>query len=393
MILQRFNFSSLSFFRSTVFAVFLLAISLSLAARKKFDYTSLPREIFSGQQGRFHVQGIACDMKHRFIYMSFTTELLKFDFQGRLLGSVKGITGHLGCIAFNPDDGRIYASVEYKHDDIGAGIQKGLGGVENDRSTAFYVAIFDTDSITRCGMDAAEVMKTVYIKEAVDDYNAKVRQNGKTVEHRYGCSGIDGVAIAPKIGKKRGRNYLYVAYGVYADKERTDNDNQVLLCYDIKDWKTWEKPLHPQKLHHSGPERPEAKYFVRTGNTTWGVQNLAYDPHNRTLLAAVYAGSKSEWPNYSLFAIDITRKPIREELEGVEPQTEADVLTLKPMGLVHEQSGVRGWKFGWGSKGLCPLGKGYYYISHNARDKESKRESTTAVLYKWNGTDPFERVE
>ena len=47
------------------------------------------------------------------MYFSFTTTLLKTDMQGNLLGSVEGMTGHLGCMTLIPDDGRLYASIVY----------------------------------------------------------------------------------------------------------------------------------------------------------------------------------------------------------------------------------------------------------------------------------------
>ena len=387
-----FNISSLLFrFTLLVLPFFLSAITVH--SKKRVDYTLLPKEIKSGPQGKFHVQGIAFDYSRNCIYMSFTTELLKLDFNGNLLASVKGITGHLGCLALHPKSRNLYASLEYKHDVIGSGIQKELGGVQNDKQSAFYVAIFDTEKMDRIGMDASEVMTTIYIKEAVDDYMAKVQQEDRVVEHRYGCSGIDGLAFAPKVGKKRGLYYLYVAYGIYSDEERSDNDYQVLLCFDVRKWKRISLPLQSNSLHKSGPIEPNAKFFVRTGNTTWGIQNLTYDSHNRALLAAVYAGHKKEWPNYTLFAIDMASTAKYQKLVGVTPLTMAEVLPLKPIGDYHEQTGIRGWNFPNGATGLCSLGKGYYYISHNAREKESLRESSAAVLYKWNGNEPFERVE
>ena len=80
-----------------------------------------PRTIFSGLHGNHHVQGIAVDKDRGYIYFSFTTKLIKADLQGRLIGSVDGLTGHLGCIAMNPADGRIYGSLEYKNDAIEIG--------------------------------------------------------------------------------------------------------------------------------------------------------------------------------------------------------------------------------------------------------------------------------
>ena len=80
------------------------------------DLRNLPREIRSGEQGPFHVQGIAVDLERGYIYFSFTTKLLKMDFEGNLIGSVDGMTGHLGCLTMNPADGRVYGSLEYKDD-------------------------------------------------------------------------------------------------------------------------------------------------------------------------------------------------------------------------------------------------------------------------------------
>ena len=112
------------------------------------------------------------------------------------------------------------------------------------------------------------------------------------------------MTFAPRFGAKEGGDYLYVAYGVYGDTLRTDNDYQVLLAYDTKDWKRFEQPLSQGSLHKSGPAAPDHKYFVRTGNTSWGIQNLAYDPASGNCYAAVYKGKKSQYPNYSLFVID-----------------------------------------------------------------------------------------
>ena len=170
----------------------------------------LPRTIETGPQGKFHVQGIAVDTEKGYIYFSFTTKLIKMDLAGNLIGSVGGMVGHLGCITFNPDDGCVYGSLEYKNDDIGKGIrnqlaQEGNNNGGNGNTTGFYAAVFDTDRITRPDMDAEKdkVMTTVFIKEAYDDYTATAENNGRTLKHRLGCSGIDGTTIAPGFGAEK----------------------------------------------------------------------------------------------------------------------------------------------------------------------------------------------
>ncbi len=365
--------------KKLIFSLF-FALLCAPTTLRALDISNLPRQIQSGPQGNHHVQGIAYDEAHNCIYMSFTTTLIKVDMQGRLLGSVKGLTGHLGCMALNPDDGRLYASLEYKHDGIG----KGIGTQNNDAANGFYVAIFDGERITRPDMDAAEVMTTVYIREAVLDYEATVRNQGKEVEHRHGCSGIDGLAIAPKWGKKGGRMMLYTAYGVYGDKNRTDNDYQVILCYDISKWKHYEQPLSAKKLHQSGPEKPTRKYFVRTGNTSYGIQNLAYDKHSGHLLAAVYPGNKPGWPNYNFFVIDGTQRPRKAELQGFDTPTRGWTLSLAPYGEYDAKTDTWGSRFAYGSTGICSLGDGYFYVSHNGKDAATGKQNTTLRLYHWD---------
>ena len=364
------------------------------------DVSALPKEIFSGLQGPFHVQGIAVDVERGYFYFSFTTTLLKTDLKGNLIGSVTGMTGHLGCLTLNPEDGRIYGSLEYKNDPIGQGIRKQLnaGSKTGETPSAFYIAVFDPERITRPGMDAEKdnVMTTVYLKEVVDDYYGETVNKGKKREHRFGCSGIDGVSFGPRFGAPKGsKPYLHVAYGIYGDTDRSDNDYQVILSYDTRKWERYEHPLSQVAPHKKGPAKPKHKYFVRTGNTSYGIQNLAYDPATGNWLAAVYQGKKEAFPNYSLFMID-GRKPARKELlTGFDSPVMGKVLSLAKAGCHDEGSGVYGWNFNWGTTGLCPLGKGYFYISHNACTADKKQQSSTVRLYKWTGTckNPFSPVE
>ena len=89
------------------------------------NFSDFPKTIFSGSYPTGHCQGIAVDTKNRVIYYSFTTQLVKTDFDGNFLGSVGGLLGHLGCIQFRASDGLVYGSLEYKNDAIGKGIREG----------------------------------------------------------------------------------------------------------------------------------------------------------------------------------------------------------------------------------------------------------------------------
>src|SRR5690606_10441272 len=257
---------------------------------------SWPDSIYTGAQGRMHVQGVAVDQANECVYFSFTDRLIKMDLSGKLLGSVTGFLGHLGDLAFNAADGKIYGSLEYKNDEIGKGIRNTLGA-EHSNESGFYIAIFDGSQIVRPDMDAnsEDVLRTVYLREVVKDYEAQVQVGDKMRPHRFACSGIDGVTFAPAVGSsKSGKMYLYVAYGIYGETDRDDNDHQVILAYDVADWNAYANRLSQDNLHHSGPEKPMEKYFVKTGNTTYGIQNLAYDPHSGNFFAAVYRGKKTQ---------------------------------------------------------------------------------------------------
>ena len=366
------------------------------AERMRELQTVLPDSIYSGKQGKFHVQGVAVDKANGYVYFSFTDRLIKTDLSGKLIGSVTGFAGHLGDLDFNEDDGKIYGSLEYKSDAIGKGISKSKG-LEANGQNAFYIAVFDGAAITRAGMNAEEgdLLRTIYIAEAVKDYEAGSQSNKDTKAHRFGCSGIDGVAFAPEIGSSNlNKKYLYVAYGIHGDTTRSDNDYQVLLKYDVVGWGKYAQKLSQHQLHRSGPKRPLDKFFVKTGNTRYGIQNLAYDSYSGNFFAAVYRGTKEEFPNYDLFVIDTRQKAATDQISFDDKSTKIKTLSLLHAGPADADTGIRGWYFKWGATGICPLGSGLFYISHNKKDSDGQ-EHCTLYKYKWVGDaqNSFVRVQ
>ncbi|RJT74873.1 hypothetical protein D6T63_18310 [Arthrobacter cheniae] len=336
-----------------------------------------PSTIASGSWDAGHIQGIAVDEKNGYVYHSFTDMLVKTDLAGNVIGTVEGFTGHLGDLDFNTKDGRVYGSLEYKTEE------------------AFYIAIFDVDKITEVGMNAEDsgIVSAVYLEEVVEDFTADMNNDGvfdgnigNTADHRYGSSGIDGVSFGPEFGKKNGKQQLMVAYGVYRNNTRTDNDNQVLLQYDISGWKKYERPLTQADPHTSGPADEDAKYFIHTGNTHYGVQNLAYDEDGNLWYIGVYRGSKPEYPNRTLYVVDGTVAPQEQLIEGQLADETGLVVPLLQAGLPHEPGGIYGWEFK-SDVGIEPIGDGYFYVARDFDDYSSghKQESATLELYKWTG--------
>ena len=337
------------------------------------EINNLPREIFSGEYTECnHCQGIATDGKY--MYYSFTTKFVKTDLDGNLIGSAVGLTGHLGCIAYDEKTNCVYGSLEYKNDGIGRGIRNELGIVE-DCPEAFYVARFDVDRINTVDEDAIKsgIMTLLKLNDVIEDY----LWSDEKLEHRLGCSGIDGTTIVPDY---HGKRTLFVAYGVYFDAARDDNDDQVIVSYDLERVSPLFEVIDPANDHTSGVYA-DKKLFVHTGNTEFGVQNLEYDPYTNCILAAVYRGRKPQYPNRNMYFIDMSA-----------PEYEKDGKTYLPLaerGVPHE-SGIYGSDFPLGATGVIALGNGYYYYSSASSVKGV--HSTKVFLHKLKGSGDFERV-
>jgi len=320
-----------------------------------------PSHIFSGYYAHCgHCQGIATDGKY--MYYSFTTELVKTDLDGHFVGSATGLTGHLGCIAWCDEYHAVIGSLEYKNDAIGRGILSSLGKADEKNDDAFYIARFDTDKIIAADMDAVRygIMTVVRLADVCDDYAFP--------GHRYGCSGIDGITVVPDFD---GKCNIFVAYGIYQDVNRTDNDNQVLLRFDT---------VAIDSAFGSTDAIRGEYFFVYTGNTNWGIQNIEYDVTTDCIIAAVYPGCKPQFPNYPMFFIDI-RHPLDENGNRRFP--------LCNRGLCDTATGIRGSNFPYGSTGMIALGDGYYYFSHH----QGKNGIFATDVYRYciDGEDGFIR--
>ena len=74
-------------------------------------------------------------------------------------------------------------------------------------------------------------------------------------------------------------------------------------------------------------------------------------------------------------------------------------LSVKTLSLIESASkdpktGITGWHLKWGATGLCPLGDGLFYISHNEKSIDGQQQCTI-YQYRWVGdaNNPFVRVE
>ena len=352
-------------------ALLFLALIIAIGCQNKYP------DVIHVEGGKLHVQGIALDKKEKCLYCSFTSAFFKTDLEGNIIGSVTGINGHLGAMTYDEKEKKVYASLEVKDDEIGRGISDVLGKVRHEKqSSTFYVAEIDVCKVNRLEVPFEEAFTLHVIDEVAEDYLDTVTVNGMRLEHRYGCSGMDGIAIAPEFGspgvdsisatkiqsshakifktsRKRKAECIYLAYGIYGDTTRTDNDYNIMLCFKKDDLKT---PIH--------------KYFIKTGNTRYGVQNMAYDKASERLFLAVYKGQKSAYPNYSLFALDINQEPFTDIPEGV-PYESNEVEQLRVTDASH---------FRHGSTGLYLFGDGRWYVSHKGKKDGVQYSDITLYL-------------
>ena len=135
-----------------------------------------------------------------------------------------------------------------------------------------------------------------------------------------------------------------------------------------------------------GPKKPDSKYFVYTGNTNYGVQNLEYDEKTGYIFAAVYKGKKEKFPNFPMYVIDLNKKSEILDIEGVGEKGE--VLFLADVGEIDEKTGIRGIDFPYGATGMISLGDGYFYFSKDYKNEDGTR-GTTVGLYEFDGEKNF----
>ncbi|MBQ8027986.1 MAG: hypothetical protein IJ262_01115 [Clostridia bacterium] len=357
-----------------------------------------PLSLGGGSWDVRHCQGITVDHQNGYIYYSYTTILVKCSMEdGSIVGTVNVPGGHMGDIIYNAADKKIYCGYY-------APGRKGI-----------YVLIFDTTKITKENMAPTEdVVRSVFIREAWNDYNAKVtfkaaedeeetteateaatekEEKTITLNHRYGCSAIDGICLGPDFsGKIKGRELLTVAYGIYADSTRPDNDYQVLLQYDVSSWwNTYAKAYTTKSFHKSGPESPLGKYFVYTGNTTYGVQTMEYfDELNLWFLCCYNKHQKGTFKKFTFFAVDGDVPPEKQLLKGQSEDDEQYVLSLYQDGIYDAENGIYGWYSSYGVQGISYLCDGLFYIVRPYKAWTGKKNAI-CYLNAWNPDkeDPF----
>ena len=106
---------------------------------------------------------------------------------------------------------------------------------------------------------------------------------------------------------------------------------------------------------------------------TYGIQNLEYDAETNCMFAAVYPGTKAQYPNYPMFVIDLSQ-------DGTD-------LPLAKHGIFHAPTGIYGYDFPYGATGMISLGGGEFCFSRDFHTEEGF--GTELGLYRFTKEQGF----
>ena len=186
---------------------------------------------------RYHMQGFTSG--NGYMYWSFTDTLVKTTLDGIMRCQVEIHGGHLGDCEYH--DGKIYVSY----------MGNALPGHAWEDWTAFKIYVFDAEDL--------------HVIEIIDlDICYEYQKITCTPEDTRGFQGIDGVAIAPD--PKTGEEKMFVACALYTDEKYS---NQIILQFTLDG-------------------KYETEYYIPTGNTVYGIQNLDYDADNKEFWFTTY---------------------------------------------------------------------------------------------------------
>ena len=208
-----------------------------------------------------HLQGFSTDNEKKYIYWSFTDSLVKTNIAGTMISQVHIGNGHLGDVDYY--NGKIYVSF----------LGDALPGKAWDDWTSFYIYVFDATDL--------KLIDKIRLSEC-EKYKEIAGQENDT----RGFSGVDGVAIGrdPESGERK----IHIACALITDERYA---NQIIL-----------------QLSLDG--NYEKEFYINTGNTVYGIQNLDYDEEAGHFWFTTYGSSKPFQAKNTLFKIDSDLKTI-----------------------------------------------------------------------------------
>lgn len=195
----------------------------------------------------YHLQGVATD--GRYMYWSFTDSLVQTSLQGTVLRQVRVHGGHLGDITCH--NGRIYGSL----------VGNSLAGKPWGVWTSFAVHVWDAETLA--------FLDIIRLDRCYADY-----------QNRYcGFNGIDGITFGTD--PDTGEEVLLTACALFTDPAYS---RQMILQF-------------------SPDGQPQKEHFIETGNTVFGIQNLAREPDTGNYWFTTYESSEPYQPKDRLYCV------------------------------------------------------------------------------------------
>lgn len=280
-------------------------------------------EIYSGLSGTSaHVQSSTSDGRGEVFVHSYTDRLIVQHRDGEILGTVVGLSGHSGGIAYDEERDLYYVAF-----------------MDQAGSRTSYVLIVDVNKITRIGMTPTEAdMRITYIGAPIRElsqtrgygtgpYDGIVELGGK-----FGIKdGVDGMTLGPIPGSNDGKRYLSFAGSVlsYSAKhlyrtekdgqpvtipvytcDRDDNDYLIMMQYDLEEILSYAVP-YAEKETADGPKTFANTFFFYMGVHDFGTQQFVYwEEENAYILSCYGMGN----------AVEVYDKQTNERLWNVDYQ-------------------------------------------------------------------------
>lgn len=216
----------------------------------------------------YHLQGFSSG--GGYMYWSFTDSLVKTTLNGTMRAQVQIYGGHLGDCDYH--DGKIYASY----------MKNALPGHEWGDWEGFCIYVFDAVDLH---------IIDIYDLKICDEYKKMAGKDGDV----RGFRGIDGVTFAPD--PVTGETKMFVACAVITGEKYS---SQIIL-----------------QLTTDGVY--ETEYYVPTGNTVFGIQNLDYDSDAHEFWFSTYGGPEPYMPKETLFCVSGDFKRILRKYQFSTP--------------------------------------------------------------------------
>ncbi len=338
-----------------------------------------------------HVQGAETDRYGDYFYYSFADRLIKQSADGEVVGTVTGITGHMGDAAYNRADDKLYVSYTRKD-----------GG-----DKLCYMLIFDCEKIDKLNMKFEDVCTCVYVGAPIlelakeNGYDAEgnaLSDEWLSLSGKYGVNNsIDSCTFGPKFGVNDGKTYLTMGLGAPGQSEkvsvggveksaadRVDNDYQVIVQFDTSDWENYAVPF-AQISDATGPENFDGIYFFYYGAHDYSAQNLCYDRYTNTYIMSTYglleARQSAGFKNNCVYFIDATEAE-EKSLTGNGVETG---LVLGAKYGIADGKGAVGYAFNElqvsPSVGIVSMHDGKLYIASSERKADWSENWAGLTLY------------